>query len=230
MAAEHWRALVVLDSRYIDFSYNPDQTVNAVTDLAGRAFQIGYTDGLLTSIKDPTGAITTYALDLGPQPGDIEAVMKTIQTPDGYITTYTQYVYGMDPSFTVQRGEVEYDYSFGFVGVGAEDASFSAHDGYVYNSYYNDQGDIRAVVDPLGAVRSANYSHRGLPILVEDALNRVSSMSYDDNGRMLSHTNPLGETVSQCFDADYGNRLWTQDAQGYYTSFSYFGDGQNPAT
>ena len=133
-------------------------------------------------------------------PFNVEA-MRCIQTPEGNTNTYTNYIFQYpQANFTVQRGDVEYEYSFGVLGDGREGATFSALGSPAYASYYSDAGDISAVVDPLGAGRTAFYNHMGLPLSV-GALpgSRVSSMTYDDNGRMLTHTNPPGQTVSQTF-------------------------------
>ena len=80
--------------------------------------------------------------------------------------------------------------------------------------------------------RSYAYDGRGNTTVITDALNAVSTFTYDTTaGRnnLLSETNPRGHTTTYEYDA-HSNLVKRTDALSHVTTWSYDGQGQLVST
>ncbi len=74
--------------------------------------------------------------------------------------------------------------------------------------------------DALGFLTSFGYDAAGNQITVRDALNRVTTSTFDGNRRLLTRMNALGSVASNSYDA-LGNLLVSIDELGRPTTFAY---------
>jgi YD repeat-containing protein len=191
------------------------------------------------SVKDFEGDETKYAYD---SYGDLVSVTDG----EGNVTRYT---YDSDHNLVEvydplgRRGaRTEYDADGRMTRIVDADGNSNAIDhatsdrvervadaaGNVSTLIYDERGNTIKQIDPLGHVLERRFDdHDNLleeTIMLEDGTPLTTSYSYDDSNRVLTRTNPEGETVAFTYDArgavlttadDLGNTLThTYDAKG----------------
>ena len=82
--------------RVVNLAYGSDGHLSKLTDAAGRVTAFGYTNGFLTSITDPDGAVSRFTYDTAAGKG----MMLTAADPYGY---QVQYSYGSQAPYRVSR-------------------------------------------------------------------------------------------------------------------------------
>lgn len=203
-------------------------------DSFGGATDYTYTDGFITSAKDPLNRTTTYGRRA-------DRKLTSITTPGGSVTTYTRdtpgYItavtkngkttsYILDP-VTKRRTRTNYP-----------DGSYET---WTYNSFgqklthrlrnatteswtYDSVGLLTQHTDPAGTV--TDYTYNALNRLASEIRNLNSttayttSYEYNDRGQITQITHPDGTFVQHGYD-DYGNRLATLDERGQLTQWTY---------
>ena len=160
--------------RTLAITYNPTTPtlIERVTLPDSRYVEYGYTSGLLTSVRNPRGKVWTLAYD-----------------GNGRLTSI------QDPVGRYQLQDVAYD---------AQDRVTSEEDGagealtYVYST----SGPYSlTTVTPAGR-GSTVYKHLGnLLVSVTDPLNRITSYTYDGQGRKATETDGRGNTRRFEYDA-----------------------------
>lgn len=85
---------------------------------------------------------------------------------------------------------------------------------------YNSMGLATSTTDALGRVTEYEYDARGNPIrTIGPDLAVLSEQTYDSQGKMLTRTDALGNTVTYTYDAR-GNILTETDALGNTTTYT----------
>lgn len=87
--------------RVVNLTYGSDGHLAKLTDAAGRVTAFGYTNGFLTSVTDPDGAVSKFTYDTAAGKG----MMLTAADPYGY---QVQYSYGSQAPYRVSK-VTEYD-------------------------------------------------------------------------------------------------------------------------
>ena len=177
--------------------------------------------GLILSAVDALNRETDYTYD---SLGNVTSVTSLAGSSQA-ATTYFSY----QPQFSEVASITDpllHTISFGF------DANGDATDmidplGDVTSAVYNQAGQASVVISPAGEFMAAVYNSGDLAAL-SDALARTTALRDDGAGRLVSVTNPLGQTTS----VTYNNRdevVSITDALSSQITLTYDGDG-NPLT
>lgn len=99
--------------------------------------------------------------------------------------------------------------------------------GCVHQFSYDERGNLVAWTDPENHTRRYEYEPVfNKPIRTWDALGRVTSMEYDQAGRLIRTTDALGNASTMAYDR-YGNVVRTTDAAGAGEETTYDANGLN---
>ncbi|MFG3002227.1 DUF6531 domain-containing protein [Streptomyces sp. NPDC048340] len=201
------------------WSYNDDGTVASHTDAKYNTTTFGYTDGLLTSVRDPLGKTSTLAYNA--TTGLLETAttargrttrygydalgdLTSLTTPTGAKTTYTHHPSGQVKTVTDPRGNA----------AGADPAQ------YTTTFTYDAADRVKSVTDPRGNTTAYDYDVLGLLTKVTDAKSRVASYDYDAMDRLIKVTDPAGKTTLTTYDA-MSRTATVTDRTGATTSYGY---------
>ncbi len=109
-------------------------------------------------------------------------------------------------------------------GFGNEKSIIDAEGNVVEQNSYDDLGQLIQTKDALGNTIGYKYDTMGNIEQVISCLNGENettiAMNYDNGGRLVSVTDPMGSVVSQTYDAK-GNVASLTDANGGTTTYSY---------
>ena len=182
--------------RSLAFTYTGGK-LTRVEDQTGRGVEFGYTGDDLTSFTGANGATTTYAYTTQ---GDLSGLMTGPTLPDG--SQLTAQTFDGDGRVATQadgEGNV---------------TSFQ------YGQPPNDEGTV--VTDPLG--RTSQYVHPGGENLspATDTAGNSDASTYDQNNRIVSYTNRLGDQAFFAYHqpsgfpagvTDFSGATWTMEYQ-----------------
>ncbi|MGB6871088.1 MAG: RHS repeat-associated core domain-containing protein, partial [Acidobacteriaceae bacterium] len=183
---------------YYDFG-----RVASVTDALGNVTRYGYSGGILTTVTDPSGNVTTRFPDsLGRIIGMTDA--------DGNTTAYQYDNMNRLTNVTNALGSqaaLTYDPNGDLLSV----QDFLSH---TTSFTYDSMDRLSTRTDPLQRVSSVTYDLAGNPVSITDALNQVTSNTFDGLGRKVftgfgttsGESGPVYQsTITYQYDA--GNRL-----------------------
>jgi RHS repeat-associated protein len=203
-------------------SYAYDAVGNqvSVTDANGNATTTTH-DALnrAVSVTDPNSNTSTTTYDAI---GNILAASDAL----GNTTTYAYDALNRQVAFTDPLGNTT-EYAYDAVG---NRISMTDAEGVVTRYEYDELGRLSAVEENFqGGVASDHetnvrteyaYDPVGNRLAIEDANGHVTTFFYDDVNRLVSETDPIGNTTDYAYDA-VGNRISLTDAEGFTTSFVY---------
>jgi RHS repeat-associated protein len=184
------------------YSYDAAGRLLTETDPLGNVTTSVYdATGNRTSVTDANNKITSYTYDAANR-------VLTETAPDTGVTSYTYDAVGnklteKDPNNNTTTYTYDADNRL---------ASTTTPLGNKTTYFYDANGNLTKEVEPRGNVQGAN----------PDDYDTLSS--YDAAGRMLTSSDPLGNTTSYTYDT-VGNRTAVTDANNHTTSYAY--DGQN---
>ncbi|MEE0960351.1 MAG: DUF1906 domain-containing protein, partial [Lachnospiraceae bacterium] len=213
----------------VRYTYDSEGRLAAVTDAAGNSVIKEYTeDGLLKTQTASDGAETKYEYD------DSDNV-TCITYPDGGTVRYTYDEYGRRKTVTDQRGTVT-EYVYNEKGYLAETVTGDRVTEYTYEN-----GQVKTVKDPEGAVITTTYDAAGSVTGTTDPLGntvaqtvtpsqRVKSMTdalgytsyyeYNSRGEITKETDPEGNSITYTYDGN-GNLKTKKDRNGAVTAYEY---------
>ena len=197
----------------VTITRNPDGTIAAVIDAAGRATIFGYDENLrCTSMTTPDGRAATYEYD---------GSGNMVRTAD-LLGTVTEYAYDAANRLTsVTVGDKTVVFTWAEDAGDGWDRLFSMTDAEgATTTYALDplDGFSTIVTDPLcRATRYANIE--GKTTAITDPEGRTASV-YRANGLPVSVTDPRGNTRLFAYD-NRGNLTESADALGYTRAFAY---------
>ena len=227
------------------FTYTPGNQVQTTTDPLGRVTTFAYDAiGNRTSTTDPLGRVSTTTYDAFNSPlvitnasgqrttlvYDARGNLTSSTAPDGAVMTYTVNPNGTVASVTDALGRITsltYD-ARGFV------AATTAPDGTKVTTAYDSRGNRLSVTSPLGNVAGAvaaahtsrsTFDEMGRPLTETDPLGAVTAVLYDRAGRVRSATDATGRATSSTYDLA-GQLVSTTDAAGRITRLEYDGAGR----
>ncbi|MBI2168579.1 MAG: PD40 domain-containing protein [Actinobacteria bacterium] len=217
-------------------AYDPAGNLDTVTDAAGRAFSFTHdVDGHLVKVQAPDGRSVTFAYtgDVLTSATDVRGKTTTYQydasnrltkviDPLGHAEI--ENVYGQDGRVVEQTDPLGNVATFAFDP--ATDTSVLTDAlGHEYVDEY--AGDALATpTDPNGNQSENTYDADLNLIRTQDALGRVTEMTYDGAGNLLSRRGPGPSFITESYTYDAGNHLTSvTDPAGNITSYSYDADG-----
>ena len=243
-----WNCILVKDSQGNSTGYTYDVTGNqtSVRDALGNTTYYAYDNhGRCIKVTDPNGNSTSYVYDSNGNCirqtdalGNItymtydaanRLVRSWMQTEDGETgISYSYDVMGRTTGITDEEGvttRITYD-AFGNI-----QNIFDGEGNRVQTNEYDVLGQLISTADAIGNTTAYSYNSLGNVTKLVEALNtdvqRESSYTYDNDGRIFSAVDAAGSTLSQTYD-NRGNITAVTDALGGKTSYSY--DSMNRVT
>ncbi len=247
-------ALVDADGNRTTLTYDAQGQLTRVTDAAGRAIHLSYTDGRLTQIDDPAGSLYRYEYD---QAGNLSRQTDALGNSTLYtydegrrLTTLTDaegIVFTTNTYDTWNRVTRQVDGRGGVLSIRYADIRSVAVDPmgnptvYHYDRYqrlvgledalrnrtyviYDANDNVVQVSDRLGNVTSYAYDARGNVVRITDPLGHNTLHTYDAQDNRTSTTDRLDATTLFAWDA-HRNLVRLTDALGNVTSYAYDGRG-----
>jgi len=203
--------------RQVTMTNNSSGLVTRVTLPDGRFVNYSYTSGLLTAVRDLRGQTTTYAYD-------VDGRLRLMRDPLGNeVRTAYDSATGRVTSQTDPRGLVT---TFAWDAATGR-TTITRPDGGVWVEDY-DGNVLVSRTDALGQVTDYIYDENVNLVGVRDELRRVTSMSFDAHGNMLTRTHPKvageagGYTESWTYNATNDVTSHT-DRRGSRTTYEYNG-------
>lgn len=209
--------------------------LTSITDASGRQIQLAYTDSHLTTITDPNSSpsrtiqlgydannnlisVTDSAGGVTAFGYNAEHFLTTITPPVGAPTSITY----TNAAVTQVSGELTTK-SFAYDTTNhITTMTDTAPEGdQVTRFYYDAQGRINEIEDPLNNSTSMVWGDNNNLISFTDALNRATSYTYDTSGNLLSVTDPLSHTTSYTYEPVYNRLTSMTDALGHTTTYTY---------
>ncbi len=236
-----------LDGDRTTLTYNGSNQLTSITDSAGRKIQLtwsagriatvkdpstpprvvtyGYTGGLLTSVTDVAGGITTFGYDGSSR---IVTVRDPRHNADGTGLAVTN-VYDAQGRVTRQTDEAGEVFQFDYTTV-ANATIVTKPSGTKVSHQYDANGLLVSVTDGYGSATPAtttytrDQNHLGIKTIT-DPLGKVTTNTYDAAGDLLSVTDPLGRTTTITYNA-LDLPLTVTDPSGVTTTATYTAQGR----
>ncbi|WP_341728172.1 DUF6531 domain-containing protein, partial [Brooklawnia sp.] len=163
------------------YASSSDRNPSTMIDPVGGRTEIGWRDGLLTSIADPEGVALRFGYDGF---GDLVSITnmagdtaRFVHDPAGRI------IQAVSPSGNTTK----YRYDAAGLLTSRQDA-----DGAIWAFEHGAGGKITATIDPLGARTEFEYGPHGELVATRDPLGRVIRRQFDEDGNLSSVTLPDG--------------------------------------
>jgi RHS repeat-associated protein len=246
---QHWhKPAVTIDELGNRTTMSYDATTGdllTVKNALNQTTSYTWSNGLLQTVTDPLGHVTTSIYD----PSGNRRLLATVNV----LNQRTSYAYDAAGSQTTITDPLLHVTSMTYDGLRRE-LTRTAADGGVTTTAYDALGDVTSVTDPLGHVTSYVFDARGLqisvteavgtpvqrttttaydnvmrPTAVTDANNHVTSYGYDAVGRLKTTTSPVGGVETTVYDLA-GQVTSRQDALGNTTSYAYDQRGRTTKT
>jgi len=202
--------------RSLTFEYT-DGRIAEITDNAGRSVSYAYDSaGNLTHVTGVTGEVTEFSYDDAHQ-------MLTITYPEYPETPFLVNEY-VDGKVVVQHdgygstGTLEFD-------EGERTTSIVNNRGLTQIHAWDELFRLTAETDGAGYTSTRSYNGAGLLESVTDANNHTTSFTYDANGNRTRVTDAAGHTSRAQYDLANNNILWSEDAEGVRTTYTYDASG-----
>jgi len=201
--------------RSVTFTYTSD-LLTRVADNAGREVTYAYSAaGDLVTVTDVTGAVTTYTSDAHHR---VTQVASAEHPADPFVS------HGFDDA---DRVAAQYD---GYGNVGTLDYAEGAttitnNRGFTEIHRFDDEFRLTEAIDGAGYSTHHTYNAAGLVESVTDGNGHTTSFTYDQGGNQTSATDAAGHTTRAGYDLANNNILWSEDADGVRTTYSYDASG-----
>jgi len=175
----------------------------------GRWVGYGYTDGLLTSVRDLSGAVTTYAYDA-------DGRLTSITSPSG--RRVTKQVYDDVTGRVTDQWDGRDNHStFGW-DPATETATMTDPRGGVWRDVYRGNVLIKRV-DPVGGTTSYEYDSALQLIAATNPRGIRSVFGYNDAGDLISHSGPT-KSVTSVYDNQH-RVIASVNARGVEVNYGY---------
>jgi YD repeat-containing protein/parallel beta-helix repeat protein len=250
-------------SQQLDADSNPTQFVydivahkTMVTDARNNTTTYEYDANLrLIKVTDPLGHFETYTWDDDNNRTSLtdKRSNTTSYTYDGRgnlltatdpLTNTAVYTYDSNNNMLTQRDANNHTTTYTYDANNNLETKTDALTGLTSYTYYTDaarKGLLHTVTDALIHTTTYEYDNNGYVTTITDALNHSSHMIYDDGGRLLTSTTPIGHTTTYTYDNanhvltmtdprlgvttytydDVGNLLTTKDPLNHTTTNTY---------
>lgn len=183
--------------RTIRYSYDVSGRPTRVVDRDGDTTSMTYdpTSGLLASIRDPDGAVTSYTY-----------AARTIAGATMYDLTRITYADGLTERY-------EYDAS-------GRLTALVDRAGKRWSFTHGARGELLSETTPTGGTTTYTYDATGMLATTLDAVGNVTTYTYDRHRRLTSRRNADGSTVDYSYDAS-DNVVSMRDERSKTWAYAY---------
>ena len=229
-------------SRTTTYAYDAMNRVTTVTDPLSHSTVTSYdSGGNLKTVTDPLSRVTTFAYDAENRRTvvtdplshsttttyDAEGQVLTVTDPLSRVTTTAYDVRGWKAAVTDPLGKTT-TYTYTATGKSATVSEFFGVGSTVLASYtYDDDDRLIAEQDALNHVTTSTYDGVGNKTSVTDVNNNTTTYVYDSRNRLTTVTDPLSHSTVYGYDSG-GNRTTVTDPLSHTTTTQY--DALNRAT
>ena len=175
----------------------------------GRWVGYGYTNGLLTTVRDLAGGTTAYAYDAG------DRLSKTT-SPEG--RQVTKQSYDPDTGRVRDQWDARENHSVFSWDPASETASLTDPRGGTWRDVYRGNVLVKRI-DPLGGTTSYEYDADLQLIAATNPRGIRSVFAYSDAGDLISHTGPT-KSVTSIYDAQH-HVIGSINARGIEVTYDY---------
>lgn len=179
----------------------------------GRWVGYGYTDGLLTTVRDVAGGTTAYEYDAG------DRLSKT-SSPEG--RQVTKQSYDPDTGRVRDQWDGRGNHSVFSWDPVSETASLTDPRGGTWRDVYRGNVLVKRI-DPLGGTTSYEYDADLQLIAATNPRGIRSVFAYSDAGDLISHSGPT-KSVTSIYDARH-RVIGSVNARGIEVNYDYDTDG-----
>jgi len=202
------------DGNVTRFLYDDASRLRHVVDPIGRAIVIDYYQkegdgafpGLISRVTDPAGRAVRYRYDSfgrlievsGPDPGS--SASKTPRTRYEWSTPTGDFGHRLHTSGRIEReidGEDRVVWKVAYDAAQPWAAAAIESGGGTWTIAA--EGLIRTVIDPVGVAIAYTHDGWGRVIAVADVTEATRTYEFDDEGRLLASTEPLGERIEYTY-------------------------------
>ena len=190
--------------------------LSTLTHSSGVSLALAYNGaGLVSSITDSVGRVTSYGYDASSQ------YLISETQPDGQVVSYTYDTTSNSPRqhalTSVTGGGVTQFYTYDTLGRLA--TTYTSGNAATVTFSYDTAGRVSAT-DAAGGTSSLYYDKLGLVKRAVDPFGNVTTSVYDDNNRLSRLVDPVGQsrTFTWC---NCGSMTSVTDELGHTTRFSY---------
>lgn len=187
--------------------------VTRVEDSGSRSVQYGYNSSAeLTSVTDVNGKTVTYTYDGSHR---LLAVRAPEPSANPFLTNH--YANGrvdyQDDAF-LHRATFDYDTANRHTDIVDNKGGTLTHR---YDSRYR----LTQQVNQIAGIRSFTYTTAGFLDSLTDENSHTSDLSYDANKNVTEVVDGAGHSTKAGYDLTNNNCLWTEDASGSRTTYTY---------
>ncbi|MEL6893693.1 MAG: DUF6531 domain-containing protein, partial [Actinomycetota bacterium] len=204
----------------LSFGYDAESgRLVAATLSDGRSTQFGYTEGLLSSVSNPSGSMSYEYGEFGLLVSETDAEGVTM-----HVTAY-------DDVARVVRQEL----ATGEVTLFAYDDEMrtttvtDVESGDVVVYAFDEEARLVSITDPAGNVALSEWNADGLPAGSTDRLGYSPVATYDENGNVTSVTDPVRGTTSYVYD-ELNRVVSVTEPTGAVTTMTYEGTERIPSS
>ena len=214
-------SLTASSGQSLTIAYNTAGLISSVSDSTGRTTTYNYdaSNTYLVSVNGWNGQTTNYTYDT--TAGDAaQNAIQTITIPGGTHEYFTYDGHGWLASTYADGGTQPHSYVYSLGQVSVTDVH-----GDTSSYYYNEQGLLTKIVDPLQNATLAAYDADGNLTKLTDALGQSETYSYNTAGEVTSSTDFLGNTTNFTYTGPFNGLASMTDANGNTTSYAYNSSG-----
>jgi YD repeat-containing protein len=200
-------------TRYLDFTYNTDGQLNAVTDHTGRSVSFGYdTNGDLVTYTDVLNQMWRYEYQNHLLTRVVDPNNQTVQRNEYYPDGRAWKQFDGEDNLVV---ELIYN----------PDGTTTIKDGLdnVKTHTYDERGTLVNDTDQVDNTKTQVFDANFRPIAITNDANHTLTMTWSaDGANLLSKTDPAGNHTSYTYDS-LNNLTSVTDPRGFTTTYTYNG-------
>lgn len=246
-ASGHIMGVADQAGRHVDYEYDavngtavPRPVLSSVVDIAGETWSYTYdpTGQLLTqsSPERPATPFLSNTYGSSPLNSNYAWAQPTIyrwDEPQSSLDLSDIYVDAEDVPNAPQTAVVEQTDGKGastslaygtYSGAGGV-TSITDGRGHTGEQSFDEERRQTSEEDPLGHVWARDYTAAGLPESFTNPLGDTTTIGYDGAGNVTSVTDAEDHEVTASYDSTNNNLLWSDDAAGHRTTYSYDASG-----
>ena len=233
----HKRVTTIQDptGNVLNFTYNPDMHLTTITDASGRQVNLDYTNGKLTKITDSnTNPCRSVQFQYDANNNLISIIDLLGNTTaydydsDHYLTSITD-TRGNTTIITYFNGTVvsvadeftNRSFSYDSENKITTMTDFSDDGDQITHFYYDAEGRITAVEDPLGNSLTVAWDENNNIIASTDANGNTAAYTHDSNGNLLTVTDAENHTTTYTYESMFNRLTSVTDANGHTTTYEY---------
>ncbi|MFC4323294.1 RHS repeat-associated core domain-containing protein [Litchfieldia salsa] len=192
------------------FDYNlAGELIAEVDALQNKTEYTYYPSGMVKTVKNPLGEVTSYQYDSLQR-------LTNIKNPLGHTSSITYDRIGNVLGMVDQEGyKVSMSYD-----ANSNMTSYTDESGQSWKYTYDLQDQLTEMLNPLQHTRALTYTKAGAVQSIQDERGYTTAFSYDSVGNVTKVTDPIGYSISYRYDGS-GNLTKMTDQENHVTSYGY---------